>query len=184
MSNEAKAFLKTVLGDNEELEREGLLDTPARLTKALRQMTSGYSADIDKMMTTFPSEGDAVVCVRDIPFASLCEHHVLPFSGFVSVAYIPGERIVGLSKIPRLVHAYARRLQVQERLGTQIAEELTKRLNPAGVAVVIRGAHSCMRLRGVESAGDMVTSTMRGVFMDEAEARAEVMRLFNLGGLA
>lgn len=170
-------FLEGILQGAEDIHREDLVRTPERMTKALREMTSGYRVDIKALMTTFASEGDALVAVRDIPFASLCEHHVLPFAGTVSVAYIPHKRIIGLSKIPRLVHAFARRLQVQERLGVQVADALVEHLSPLGVAVIIRGEHSCMRLRGVESTGEMVTSTMRGVFKESQNARTEVMGL-------
>jgi len=177
----ARALLTDLVGDHEDLNREGLAETPGRMAKALRQLTSGYGTDPAKLVTTFPAEGDQVVSVREVPFASVCEHHVLPFTGYCSVAYIPQRRIIGLSKIPRVVRAVARRLQVQERIGNQVADVLEQALDPVGVAVVVRAVHTCMCLRGVESHGEMVTSVMRGAFKHKSEARAEVMRLFNVG---
>lgn len=157
-------------------------DMPDRFVKAMGEMLDGYGADIDKLLKTFPIDGDhGVVHVRDVPFASLCEHHALPFFGTVGVAYIPKDKIVGLSKIPRLVRALSRRYQVQERLGKQIGDALWDRLDAVGVAVMIRGRHTCMQARGVESTGEMVTSYMLGVFRAQGElgiaARAEVMSL-------
>jgi GTP cyclohydrolase I len=119
--------------------------------------------------------------VRDIAFSSLCEHHVLPFTGKVSVAYLPGERIIGLSKIPRIVRALSRRLQVQERLTDQIGHSLQDMIKPRGVAVIAKGVHTCMCLRGAEASGEMVTSCMLGVFRDKPEARNEVLRLLEGG---
>ena len=160
----------------EDITRDGLRETPHRYAKAMAELTSGMREDPATILKTFPLEGDGgIVCVRSIPFSSLCEHHLLPFVGEASVAYIPGRSIVGLSKIPRLVHCYARRLQVQERLACQVADAMERYLKPKGVAVVIRGEHSCMRMRGVRSTGDMVTSEMRGVFRGDPSARAEVM---------
>jgi GTP cyclohydrolase I len=153
-------------------------ETPGRMARAFVDMTSGYGANIAGMLKTFPVEGDqGVVLVRDVPFASLCEHHVLPFTGFASVAYIPDGKIVGLSKIPRLIRALSRRLQVQERLGAQIGRALDQTLQPKGVMVVLRGRHSCMAIRGVESPGEMVTSFVLGAFREDASARAEVLQL-------
>lgn len=161
--------------------REGLQDTPRRFLKALKELTAGNHADPCAILgRTFSAEGyDEIICVRDVPFVSLCEHHVLPFTGTVDVAYIPGDtnEIVGLSKIPRAIHAITRRLQVQERATRQIADALVKTLEPVGVAVVMRGHHSCMALRGVQTSGEMVTSVMEGVFRDDADARHEVLTL-------
>lgn len=154
-------------------------ETPRRMLEALRELTSGYAVtDFAKLLKTFPAPNDpGVVMVRDISFASLCEHHVLPFSGTVNVAYIPRARIVGLSKIPRLVRAVTRRLQVQERIGQQIADALDTHLSPFGVMVVTRARHTYMALRGVESPGEMVTSCVRGEFATNASARAEALSL-------
>lgn len=154
-------------------------ETPARLGAALREMTRGYQEEPgDHLERTFDVAHQEVVIVRGIRFASLCEHHVLPFTGEVAVAYIPSGRIVGLSKIPRMVEGYAARLQVQERLTSQIADTMQARLEPRGVAVLVRGEHSCMRLRGARASGEMITSAMRGVFMTDPAARAEVLSLF------
>lgn len=155
-------------------------DTPSRFVKALDEFTSGYGADLGTILKCFPLEEakDAgIVAVRGIPFASLCEHHVLPFTGTVAVVYLPNDRIVGLSKIPRLVRAVTRRLQVQERIGTTIADALVEHVGALGAMVIIRGRHTCMALRGIESPGEMVTSVVRGVFRTDATARAEAMAL-------
>jgi GTP cyclohydrolase I len=158
---------------------ESMRDTPTRMLRALEDMTSGYEQDPREILRTdFESEGyDQVIVVRGIPFASLCEHHVLPFTGTADVAYLPGDRIVGLSKIPRLVECFARRLQVQERLTRDIAGALQEHLDPRGVMVVLRGTHSCMALRGVRSTGEMVTSDVRGLFRTDDAARAEALML-------
>lgn len=156
-------------------------ETPRRMLRALRELTEGYNTDITKLLKTFPSPKDpGIVSVADITFASLCEHHVLPFTGTVSVAYIPGDRVVGLSKIPRLVRAITRRLQLQERIGQEIADALVTGLTPVGVMVVVKARHTCMGLRGIESPGEMRTSCVRGVFADDAPARAEAMALMGI----
>lgn len=181
----ARELLRRIVGAHEDMMREGIEKTPARMVKALRELTSGYEAGdsptMVSILTTFKGEGDGIVVVRDLPFASLCEHHVLPFTGTVSVAYLPSDRIVGLSKIPRVVRKVTRRLQVQERIGNMIADTLELGLSPLGIAVLVRATHTCMCLRGIESHGEMVTSHVRGVFKDQAEARAEVLRLFESG---
>jgi GTP cyclohydrolase I len=155
--------------------------TPARMARALDELLGGY---LDApTLRTFPLAGDpGIVVVRDIPFASMCEHHVLPFAGTATVAYLPNMSIVGLSKIPRLVRALSRRLQTQERLGMQIADALESATNlgPLGVAVVLRARHSCMGLRGAECPGEMQTSCMRGVFRRDSTARAEVLALMGI----
>lgn len=177
----ALEFLRRVLGEraSEVLGHTGTQDTPRRMLKALREMTDGYGAL--PSMTAFDAEGDPLVAVKDIEFSSLCEHHVLPFTGTVSVAYIPRKKIVGLSKIPRIIRAYSRRLQVQERLTEQIADALVD-LEPKGVAVLVRGVHSCCQLRGAERRAEMVTNALRGVFREEPSARSEVMMLLNQRG--
>ena len=147
----------------EDPGREGLCDTPDRVARSLLELTSGYSQDpADILTTVFEERYDEAVTVRDIPFWSLCEHHLLPFRGHATIAYIPNGRVVGLSKIARLVHCFARRLQIQERLTTQIADTLETHLAPKGVAVVISAEHHCMSMRGVETSARTETSALRG----------------------
>jgi GTP cyclohydrolase I len=167
----------------EDPTREGLRDTPKRFLKAMLEMTSGTKHDPAQYLgTTFGSEGyDEIVVVKNIEFSSLCEHHMLPFAGHVHFAYLPDERIVGLSKIPRLVEVLSRRLQVQERLTKSIADVFQKALQPRGIAVVVQGKHSCMSHRGVGCReGSMGTSVMRGVFKENAAARAEALMLMGI----
>lgn len=167
----------------EDPSRDGIADTPKRVTKALREMTVGYDADVAGILATQFEQDEqysGIVALRSVPFHSMCEHHLLPFSGTADVAYIPGEsgKIVGLSKLARLVDAYARRLQVQERMTVQIVEALEEHLEPQGAACVIRAHHSCMALRGVnKDTGGMVTSEIRGAFYDDPRARSELMHL-------
>jgi GTP cyclohydrolase I len=164
----------------EDPAREGLLDTPKRVEKSLRFLTSGYAADVDAVLNNalFTVDYNEMVIVKDIDFYSLCEHHVLPFFGKCHVAYIPQGRVVGLSKIPRLVEIFSRRLQVQERLTNQIAETLREKVVPLGVAVVMEGAHLCMSMRGVEKQNSVaVTSAMLGVFREDARTRMEFLEL-------
>ncbi|MEO5656860.1 MAG: GTP cyclohydrolase I FolE, partial [Nitrospiria bacterium] len=136
----------------EDPQRNGLLNTPARVERALRYFTSGYHQNVDEVLNgaLFPIEYNEMVIVRDIDFFSLCEHHLLPFFGKCHVAYLPNEKVVGLSKLPRLVEVFSRRLQVQERLTHQIAQTIQERIDPLGVAVVMEGQHLCMMMRGVE----------------------------------
>ncbi|MBV9850888.1 MAG: GTP cyclohydrolase I FolE [Armatimonadetes bacterium] len=164
----------------EDPEREGLLRTPHRVVEALKFLTRGYTQDVDALLNgaIFNEEYDDMVVVRDIELYSLCEHHLLPFFGKAHIAYIPNGRIVGLSKIPRLVDMYARRLQVQERLTTEIAEAIEEALQPRGVGVVIEAAHMCMRMRGVEKQdSSMVTSHVMGAFRTDRATRQEFMAL-------
>jgi GTP cyclohydrolase IA len=171
-----------LLGENPK--REGLLDTPKRYTKAMEFLTSGYEKDIDQIVgdALFKENSSEIVIVRDIELFSLCEHHLLPFYGKAHVAYIPNGRIIGLSKIPRIIDAFSRRLQVQERLTTQIADEMVRILNPLGVAVILEASHLCMMMRGVEKQNSYtITSSMRGVFREDPMTRNELMDL--LGGL-
>ena len=168
----------------EDPEREGIERTPERVEKALRYLTSGYGKDPREVLNDalFVEEYDEMVIVKDIDFASLCEHHLLPFIGKCHVAYMPNKKIVGLSKIPRLVEVYSRRLQVQERLTTQIANTLNEVLQPRGVAVVMEAVHLCMVMRGVEKQNSKaVTSAMLGAFRIRAETRAEFMDLIKAG---
>ena len=170
----------------EDTSREGLQDTPKRHAKAMRFLTSGYHVDIDKMVgkALFKEDSNGIVIVRDIELFSLCEHHLLPFYGKAHVAYIPDGRVIGLSKIPRIVDAFARRLQVQERLTTQISEELMRILKPLGVAVIIESSHLCMMMRGVEKQNSYtITSSMLGVFRTNATTRKELLALLSgMGG--
>src|SRR5437016_2700165 len=164
----------------EDPTREGLLNTPARVNESLRFLTSGYRMNADDLLNKalFDVVYDEMVIVRDIELFSLCEHHLLPFFGKSHVGYIPNGRVIGLSKIPRLVDMYARRLQVQERLTTQIAETINQKIHPRGVAVVIEAQHLCMIMRGVEKQNSVaVTSSMHGVFKDNQNTRNEFLNL-------
>jgi GTP cyclohydrolase I len=164
----------------EDPSREGLLRTPQRVAQALKFLTSGYEADVDAVLNgaLFTVDYSEMVIVRDIDFYSLCEHHLLPFFGKCHVAYIPQRRVIGLSKIPRLVDVFARRLQVQERMTNQIAETIREKTDPLGVAVVCEGTHLCMAMRGVEKQNSLaVTSAMLGAFRDNARTRMEFLEL-------
>jgi len=164
----------------EDPSREGLLDTPKRVEKALAFLTSGYAADVDATLNNalFSVDYNEMVIVRDIDFYSLCEHHLLPFFGKCHVAYIPQGRVLGLSKIPRLVDIFARRLQIQERLTNQIAETVREKVDPLGVAVVMEATHLCMAMRGVEKQNSVATtSAMLGVFREDARTRMEFLEL-------
>ncbi|HMZ56094.1 MAG TPA: GTP cyclohydrolase I FolE [Nitrospira sp.] len=164
----------------EDPDRNGLLNTPKRVAKAMRFMTQGYRQDIDHLLNgaLFPIEYDEMVIVKDIDFFSMCEHHLLPFFGKCHVGYLPNKKVVGLSKIPRVVDAFSRRLQVQERLTVQIAETLKKKLNAHGVAVVMEARHLCMMMRGVEKQNTVaVSSSMLGVFRTQQQTREEFLKL-------
>ncbi len=167
-----------LLGENPD--REGLLKTPSRVAKALSWLTRGYELDPAEVIgdALFAEDHENMVMVRDIELYSMCEHHMLPFFGRAHVAYIPNGKIVGLSKIPRVVEVFARRLQVQERLGEQVADALESVLKPKGVGVVIECEHLCMMMRGVEKQNSRtITSSLRGVFRDDARTRSEFLRL-------
>jgi GTP cyclohydrolase I len=164
----------------EDPSREGLLDTPKRIEKALRFLTSGYQADVDAVVNNalFTVDYNEMVIVKDIDFYSLCEHHLLPFFGKCHVAYIPNGKVIGLSKIPRIVDVFARRLQVQERLTNQIANTINDKIKPLGVGVVTEAAHLCMSMRGVEKQNSVaVTSAMLGGFRTDARTRSEFLEL-------
>lgn len=164
----------------EDPNREGLVKTPSRVTKALQDLTSGYAQDAEAIIRSaiFSVDNEEIILVRDIDFSSLCEHHMLPFMGRAHVAYLPRGKVVGLSKLARVVDVYARRLQVQERMTTQIATALQNALEPAGVAVVIEATHMCMVMRGVRKPNALtVTSAMLGVFRDNPATREELMQL-------
>jgi GTP cyclohydrolase I len=164
----------------EDPTREGLLNTPKRVERSLRFLTNGYAADVDAVLNNalFTVDYNEMVIVKDIDFYSLCEHHLLPFFGKCHVAYIPQGRVIGLSKIPRLVEIFARRLQVQERLTSQIADTLREKIRPLGVGIVVEATHLCMSMRGVEKQNSIaVTSAMLGVFQHDARTRAEFLEL-------
>ena len=169
----------------EDPSREGLLETPRRVNDSLRFLTSGYTTDIDELINDalFTVPYNEMVIVRDIDMYSMCEHHMLPFFGKCHVAYIPDGKVIGLSKVPRIVDAFARRLQVQERLTSQIAETIEDKIRPLGVAVVIEATHLCMAMRGVEKQNSVtVTSAMRGVFHRDVRTRAEFLELIHYRG--
>lgn len=168
----------------EDPEREGLVRTPMRAEKAMRFLTSGYTMDLGRIVNgaLFDVEYDEMVIVRDIEFFSMCEHHMLPFYGKAHVAYLPVKRVIGLSKIPRIVDMFARRLQVQERMTREIAETLQDVLQPRGVGVVLEARHFCMMMRGVEKQhSGTVTSAMLGAFRDQKETRDEFLSLLRNG---
>jgi GTP cyclohydrolase IA len=179
-----QSLIRELLAElGEDPSREGLLDTPKRVEKALKFLTSGYDMDIDQVLNDalFTVDYSEMVIVKDIDFYSLCEHHLLPFFGKCHVAYIPKNKVIGLSKIPRLVEMFARRLQIQERLTSQIAETILEKINPLGVAVVMEATHLCMSMRGVEKQNSFaVTSSMLGGFRDNARTRMEFLELIKL----
>jgi GTP cyclohydrolase I len=182
-----KELIERLLAElGEDPRREGLEKTPDRVEAALRFLTSGYRADPKEILdgaVFLEDKYDEMVLVKDIDFASLCEHHVLPFFGKAHVAYIPNRKILGLSKIPRLVEVFSRRLQVQERMTTQIAQTLFDALKPRGVGVVVEAVHLCMLIRGVEKQNSKaVTSAMLGGFRDRPETRAEFLELIRNRG--
>ncbi len=166
------------LGENPD--RDGLIDTPSRVNKSLRFLTSGYTENIDAVINgaLFEVDYSEMVIVKDIDFYSLCEHHLLPFFGKCHVAYVPRTKVIGLSKIPRIVDVFARRLQVQERLTNEIAECIKDKIDPLGVAVVMEGTHLCMAMRGVEKQNSYaMTSAMLGLFRQDARTRSEFLNL-------
>ena len=168
----------------EDPSREGLKATPERVSRALRELTDGYDIDLDSLFrgAVFEQDYDEMVVVRDIPFYSLCEHHMLPFFGTFQVGYLPQGRVVGLSKIPRLVGAFAHRLQLQEQLTSQVAQALNDAVAPRGVGVIVAARHLCMEMRGVQkTGGQMVTSCMLGTFRSDARTRSEFLELVRTG---
>lgn len=175
--------LLSQLGENPD--RNGLQETPKRVAKALTYLTQGYHQDIDTLLNhaLFPIQYDEMVIVKDIDFYSLCEHHLLPFFGKCHVGYIPRKHVVGLSKVPRIVDMFSRRLQVQERLTVQIAHTIQEKLNPHGVGVVMEARHLCMSMRGVEKQNTVaVTSEMLGVFRNQQQTRDEFLKLIRQRG--
>lgn len=182
--NAVKTLLEYIEGDS---QREGLLDTPERVIKSFEEIYAGYAMDSKEVLSsTFNGEGyDGIVLLRDIEFHSTCEHHLQPFKGRAHVAYIPTERIVGISKLARIVELHARRLQNQERITKGVADDLEQELDPLGAAVIIEAAHGCMQCRGVSKQNAvMTTSAMRGVFFEKTEARTELMQLIRSSPLS
>lgn len=176
----ADLMRKVIALVGEDTEREGLRKTPERFEKALKFLTSGYNQNLDSVLNgaTFSVAYDEMVVVKDIEFFSLCEHHLLPFFGKAHVAYLPSKRVLGLSKIARLVNMYARRLQIQERMTSQIAEAISEKISPEGVGVIIEARHLCMQMRGVEKQhGQAVTSAMLGSFRHNKQTRDEFLSL-------
>src|SRR5690242_3946986 len=173
--------MRDVLAElGEDPEREGLANTPLRVEKALRYLTSGYTANVDEIVNgaLFDVKYDEVVIVRDIEFFSMCEHHMLPFFGKIHVAYLPDKKVIGLSKLLRIVDVFARRLQIQERLTQEVAETVQKLIQPKGVAVICEARHFCMMMRGVEKQhSGAITSAMLGAFRDNKETRNELLSL-------
>jgi GTP cyclohydrolase IA len=183
--DKAAALIRELLAElGEDPKREGLLSTPRRVSEALRYFTQGYGVDIDEIVSDaiFEEKQEEMVLLKDIDFYSLCEHHLVPFFGKCHIAYVPDNRIIGLSKLARVVDVYARRLQVQERMTREIAHAIDLHLKPHGVAVVIEAQHLCMMMRGVEKQNSIATtSTMLGEFKENAATRMEFFSL--LGGL-
>ena len=179
-----KAVRELLLAVGEDPSRDGLLATPGRVARMYAEVLSGRDLDPARhLAVTFAEDHHEMVIVKDIPFDSLCEHHLLPFSGRAHVAYVPNGVIVGLSKIARVVEEYARRLQVQERLSSQVADLLMEKLEPQGVGVVLEATHTCMTMRGIRKSGSlMVTSAVRGTFKSRRETRAEFMSFISGGG--
>jgi GTP cyclohydrolase IA len=166
--------------------RDGLLDTPERMEKSMAFLTRGYAMDVKAVLhdALFEVEYDEMVIVKDVEFFSMCEHHLLPFFGKAHVAYVPNGRVIGLSKVPRVVDVFARRLQVQERLTTEIADAIQEAIEPQGVAVILEAQHLCMMMRGVEKQHSAtVTSAMRGVFKEQLQTRNEFLSLVRRSGL-
>lgn len=176
-----KAVLEILEAVGEDPTREGLKDTPARVSRMYAELLEGMQHEpIEHMQSIFHEEYDEIVLLRDIPFYSVCEHHMMPFIGKAHVAYLPDGKVLGVSKLARLVDAFARQLQVQERLTAQIADFLMENLKPKGVSVVIEASHSCMTIRGIKKPGAMmVTSALRGIFKKDPRSRSEVLTLMH-----
>jgi GTP cyclohydrolase I len=178
-------YRELLLRIGEDPTRDGLIDTPERLEKSMAFLTRGYAQDVTSVLhdALFDVEYDEMVIVKDVEFYSLCEHHLLPFFGKAHIAYLPKGKVIGLSKLPRLVDVFARRLQVQERLTAQIADAITEAIQPQGVAVILEAQHLCMMMRGVEKQHSAtVTSAMRGVFKTQMQTRNEFLSLIRRPG--
>ncbi len=178
-----KAVKEILSAVGEDLNRDGLKNTPGRIARMYSELLAGMREDPDKhLRSVFNENYDEIVLLRDIPFYSICEHHLMPFIGSAHVAYLPSGRILGVSKLARIVDCFARRLQTQERLTYQIADFLMSKLKPLGVAVVLEAAHSCMTIRGIKKPGStMVTSAIRGIFRKDPRSRNEIMSLIHNG---
>ena len=182
MDNIEKITKELLIELGEDPSREGLVKTPHRVSKSWKFLTGGYNQTVDQVVNDaiFSVDNQDMIIVKDINYYSLCEHHLLPFMGKVHVGYIPNGKVLGLSKIPRIIDIYARRLQLQEQLTHQIAQGITEFLNPKGVGVVVEGEHMCMRMRGVQKQNaSMQTSSMTGVFRKEKKTREEFLNLIN-----
>ena len=179
----SKAVKEILIAIGEDIEREGLKGTPARVAQMYAELLSGMCEDPKKhLRRVFAEKYDEVVLLRDIPFYSICEHHLMSFIGLAHVAYLPSGVVLGVSKLARIVDCFAHRLQVQERLTTQIADFLMSSLKPRGVALVLEASHSCMTIRGIKKAGSMmVTSALRGIFRKDPSSRNEIMSLMHVG---
>ncbi len=179
-----KAVREILSAVGEDLNRDGLKDTPARVARMYGELLAGFREDPNThLASVFNENYDEIVLLRDIPFYSICEHHLMPFIGTAHVAYLPSGRILGVSKLARIVDCFARRLQTQERLTYQIADFLMNNLKPLGVAIVLEAAHSCMTIRGIKKPGAaMVTSAVRGIFRKDPRSRNEIMSLIHHGG--
>ncbi len=178
-----KAVKEILLAVGEDIEREGLKRTPARVAKMYAELLAGMHEDLKQhIRSVFTEDYDEIVLLRDIPFYSICEHHLMPFIGCAHVAYLPSGVILGVSKLARIVDCFARRLQTQERLTGQIADFIMNNLKPRGVAVVLEASHSCMTIRGIKKPGSvMVTSALRGIFRRDPKSRSEIMSLMHKG---
>jgi len=176
ITEEIKRIIE-IIGDNPK--REGLLETPERVSKSYKELFSGYSGDPKNILSkVFTSDNDEMVILKDIEFFSTCEHHMLPFFGRIHIGYIPNGRVVGISKLARLVEVYARRLQIQEQMTDQIADAIMKHLNPKGTIVVAEATHLCMRARGIQKQNStMITSAIRGIFKSQHDTRTEFLSL-------
>jgi GTP cyclohydrolase I len=178
-----KAVKEILLAVGEDVEREGLKRTPSRVAKMYAELLAGMNEDPKQHLSSVFTEGyDEIVLLRDVPFYSVCEHHLMPFIGSAHVAYLPAGAVLGVSKLARIVDCFARRLQVQERLTDQIADFIMNSLKPRGVAVVLEASHSCMTIRGIKKPGSvMVTSSLRGIFRRDPKSRSEIMSLMHQG---
>ena len=177
-----KAVTEILLAVNEDVEREGLKETPMRVARMYSELLAGMNEDPKQHLSVFSEDYNEIVLLRDIPFYSICEHHLMPFIGIAHVAYLPAGVVLGVSKLARIVDCFARRLQVQEKLTNQIADFIMNLLKPRGVAVVLEASHSCMTIRGIKKPGSvMVTSSLRGIFMSDPKSRSEIMSLMHIG---
>jgi GTP cyclohydrolase I len=177
-----KAVKEILLAVNEDAEREGLKETPARVARMYAELLAGMDDDPKQCLSVFSENYDEIVLLRDVPFYSICEHHLMPFIGTAHVAYLPAGVVLGVSKLARIVDCFARRLQIQEKLTNQIADFIMDNLKPRGVAVVLEASHSCMTIRGIKKPGSvMVTSSLRGIFRSDPKSRSEIMSLMHKG---